>query len=534
MSEMLVLGDEALALGAIDAGLAVAYGYPGTPSTEILEFIRKYAAANNSEVIARWCTNEKTAYEGTVGVSYAGKRSLVTMKHVGLNVAADAFMNSALLEINGGLVLAVADDPGMHSSQNEQDSRYYADFAKIICLEPRNHQEAYDMTIEAYSISEAFHIPVMIKMVTRLSHSRSVITRIDSLPVKDLGTAKDKLKWMALPSLSRNNWKELLEKQKAFLDYSTNSKFNTFEINRNFKKFGVITTGLGGNYFFENIEDLENKPSHLHIAVYPVPLKQIKELASSVDSLVILEEGYPFVEKMLNGIISETLPVHGKLDGTLSASGELNPDNVRAALGLDPRVNQELSMGTLPGRPPQLCVGCPHTDSFHALNVALESYDESIVTGDIGCYALGALPPHSAIETLLCMGASVGMARGASEAGRKHVVASIGDSTFLHSGVTALIDAASSNTNMTLMIMDNSTTAMTGMQDTIMTSPMIKNIVLACGVAPEHLRELKVLPKNHEENTRIMKEEIEYEGLSVIITLRECIHVVGKVRGVIK
>jgi indolepyruvate ferredoxin oxidoreductase, alpha subunit len=534
MSEILVLGDEALALGAIDAGLAVAYGYPGTPSTEIIEYIQRYIKKNDSGVIARWCSNEKTAYEGSVGVSYAGKRTLVTMKHVGLNVASDAYMNSALLEIHGGLVLAVADDPGMHSSQNEQDSRYFADFARIICLEPRNHQEAYDMTIEAFRISELFHIPVMVKLVTRLSHSRSVINRSETLPQTDFGTAKDKLKWMTLPALSRGNWKNLLNQQKDFTEYSSGSEYNKLEINEKYKKFGVITTGLGCNYYLENLEDLSVKPSHLHIGVYPVPVNLIKKIAAKVDSLVVIEEGYPFVEKMLNGIINEVMPVHGKIDGSIPADGELNPDNVRESLGLSPRENQGSKSGPLPGRPPQLCAGCPHTDSFHALNVALEGFDESIITGDIGCYALGALPPHSAIEALLCMGASIGMARGASEAGRKNVVASIGDSTFIHSGITALIDAASTNTNMTLMIMDNSTTAMTGMQDTIMTSPMIKNLVIACGVDPLHVRELKVLPKNHDENTGIMKEEIEYNGLSVVITLRECIHVIGKIRGELK
>ncbi len=534
MSEILVLGDEALALGAIDAGLAVAYGYPGTPSTEIIEYIQRYIKNNTTEIIARWCSNEKTAYEGSVGVSYAGKRTLVTMKHVGLNVAADAFMNSALMKINGGLVLAVADDPGMHSSQNEQDSRYFADFAGIMCMEPRNHQEAYDMTLEAFRISELFHIPVMVKLVTRLSHSRSVIKREETLPVSDLGKAGDKLKWMALPSLSRINWKDLIDQQKEFKTYSENSAFNTLTLNSRYREFGVITTGLGSNYYFENADDLEESPSHLHIGVYPVPVEKVRELASSVDKLIVIEEGYPFVERMLNGVINEAMPVHGKLDGTLPAYGELNPDNVRKAIGLKPRENQNSAGGELPGRPPQLCKGCPHTDAFKALNEAVADFSESIVTGDIGCYALGALPPHSAIETLLCMGASIGMARGASEAGQKHVVASIGDGTFMHSGITALIDAASTNTDMTLIIMDNSTTAMTGMQDTIMTSPMIKNLVIACGVDPEHLKELKVLPKNHEENRRIIKEEIEYEGLSVIITLRECIHVVGKIRGELK
>lgn len=530
MSEVLVLGDEALALGAVDAGLSIAYGYPGTPSTEIIEYLQKYSKESGSSLIARWCANEKTSYEGAVGVSYAGKRALVTMKHVGLNVAADAFINSALLEINGGLVVAVCDDPGMHSSQNEQDSRFYADFAGIMCFEPRNHQEAYDMTREAFEISEMFKIPVLVKLVTRLSHSRSVITRKPPKEKTDKGKALDKTKWMALPSLSRKNWRDLLDQQKYFKEYSEVSPFNKLTVNDRFTDFGVITTGLGGNYYRENLRDLRVNPSHLHIGVYPVPENKIKELASKVKKLVVIEEGYPFVERMITSVLSVSLPVHGKLDGTVPSSGELNPDNVRESLGLKPREIQATVEAGLPGRPPQLCKGCPHTDTFTALNNSLADFTESIVTSDIGCYALGALPPLSAIETLLCMGASVGMARGASEAGRKNVVATIGDSTFLHSGITSLIDAASTNTDMTLIIMDNSTTAMTGMQDTIVSSPRIKDIVLACGVSPDHLKEIRALPKNEKENTEIIKKEIAYPGLSVVIALRECIHIVGKKR----
>lgn len=216
--------------------------------------------------------------------------------------------------------------------------------------------------------------------------------------------------------------------------------------------------------------------------------------------MIVIEEGFPFVERMLTGILSTSIPVHGKLDKTVPPSGELNPENVREALGLKPKPVKG-TVPELPSRPPQLCQGCPHTDTFTALNHAVADFAESIVTSDIGCYALGALPPLSAIETLLCMGASVGMARGASEAGRKNVVATIGDSTFLHSGITGLIDAASTNTPMTLIIMDNSTTAMTGMQDTIVSSPRIRDIVLACGVAPEHLVEIKALHKFDKENT---------------------------------
>lgn len=527
MSDVLVLGDEALALGAVDAGLSVAYGYPGTPSTEIIEYLQKYSRENDPDLIARWCSNEKTSYEGAVGVSYAGKRALVTMKHVGLNVAADAFVNSALLDINGGLVVAVCDDPGMHSSQNEQDSRFYADFSGIMCFEPRNHQEVYDMTRDAFELSERFKIPVMLKLVTRLSHSRSSITRKNTTAKPDKGKAPDRLRWMALPSLSRKNWSDLLNQQKYFEEYSEHSAYNKLHVNNDFNEFGVITTGLGGNYYLENAGDLAIQPPHLHIGVYPVPTNLIKQLTDKVKKVIIIEEGYPFVERMMKGILSTSIPVHGKLDRTVPPSGELNPENVRTAIGLEPKAAKGTA-SDLPARPPQLCKGCPHTDTFTALNHAVADLTESIVTSDIGCYALGALPPLSAIETLLCMGASVGMARGASEAGRKNVVATIGDSTFLHSGITALIDAASTNTDMTLIIMDNSTTAMTGMQDTIVASPRIKDIVLACGVEPEHLVEIKALHKHDAENTEIIRKEIEYHGLSVIIALRECIHIVGK------
>lgn len=524
----LVLGDEAVALGAVDAGISVAYGYPGTPSTEIMEYLQGYSKNEDNSLIARWCTNEKTSYEGAVGVSLVGKRSLITMKHVGLNVAADAFMNSALLKINGGLVLAVADDPGMHSSQNEQDSRYFSDFAGIICLEPRNHQEAYDMTIEAFHLSEKFNVPVILKLVTRLSHSRSVIIRGDSLDKTDNGLSTNKKEWMALPSLSRKNWDSLLNRQEEFISYSNKSDFNPLYLNRSNRDLGIITTGLGGNYYLECADDFDFPPSHLHIGLYPPPLDKIKEITSHVKKVIVIEEGYPYIERMLKGILTTSIPVHGKLDKTLPPSGELNPDNVRKGVGLKEIHNSSLSDIKLPGRPPQLCQGCPHIYAFEALNEARKSFENSVVTSDIGCYALGALPPYSAADSILCMGASVGMARGASEAGAYPVVGTIGDGTFLHSGLTALIDAVSTNTDMTLVIMDNSTTAMTGGQDTILSSEQIKRLVIACGVDEEHIRELTALPKNHDYNTKVFIEEMSYRGLSVIITLRECVQTAKK------
>ena len=523
MQEVLVLGDEALALGAVDAGLSVAYGYPGTPSTEIMEYLIHYSGSADSGLIARWCTNEKTACEGAIGVSFGGKKALVTMKHVGLNVASDAFMNSALMKIHGGLVIAVADDPGMHSSQNEQDSRFFADFAKVPCFEPKSHQEAYDMAIEAFRISELFHVPVIIKLVTRLSHSRAVINRGVSAGRKTLGKAPDRKGWMAIPALSRGNWENHLILQKDFLEYSEKSRFNPLTINPENKDIAVITTGLAGNYYMENLSDLSPVPSHLHIGVYPIPEEKVRKLCESAEKTIVIEEGYPFVERFMRGILPGSWNIDGKMNSVVTPAGELDPDNVRKALALPPRAARKAADISLPGRPPQLCTGCPHGDSFNALNEALEKLGGGTVTSDIGCYALGAYPPYNAVETILCMGASVGMARGASESGLKNVVATIGDSTFLHSGITGLIDAVSTDTPMTLIILDNSTTAMTGGQDTILSSSRIKQIVLGCGVDPDHLKEFIPLPKNHEKNVKILMDEISHPGLSVVIPLRECI-----------
>ena len=529
MNEMVLLGDEALALGAIDAGISAAYGYPGTPSTEIIEFLEKYvrkevpgSSENPADIKVAWCANEKTAYETALGTSFVGKRVLVTMKHVGLNVAADPFVNSALCKIGGGFVLAVADDPGMHSSQDEQDSRFYADFAKIICLEPRNQQETYAMTIKAFELSEQFNVPVMIRIVTRLAHSRAVVVPGERLPQNSLKKAEDPSKWMLLPALARKNWDNLLSMQKDFLEFTENWEGNSLEINYANKGVGVITTGLGRNYYEENLSEFPEKPSHLHINAYPIPEEKVRKLCGQVSKVIFLEEGAPFVERRLRGLIPPGVFVAGKIDGQVPPTGELNPDNIRPALGLSPKAAMEVDTD-LPGRPPQLCQGCPHADTYSAINEAKTAYDNSIVTSDIGCYALGALPPYKAIETIVCMGASVGMARGAADAGFHPVVAVIGDSTFLHSGVTPLIDSVSGNADITLVILDNSTVAMTGGQETILDSPRIEEVVKGVGVDPEHLRIIVPLKKNHEENVKIIREEMDHKGVSVIISRRECI-----------
>ena len=536
MPEMVLLGDEALAMGAIDAGITAAYAYPGTPSSEIMEFLQA-RAAETGELVAQWCSNEKTAYEAAVGASLVGRRVLVSMKHVGLNVAADPFVNSALLDIQGGLVLAVADDPGMHSSQNEQDSRFYADFARIICLEPRHQQEVYAMTLEAFELSERFHIPVMLRLVTRIAHARSVVRTGARRAQNPLHKAAQKAGWMLLPSTGRVLWDRLLAQQGEFLAYTESCPHNPLEINESFTEFGVITTGLGWNYYMENLEELPQRPSHLHISAYPLPVEKIRRLAGKVRKIVVLEEGFYFLERALRGILPHDVAIAGKEDGAVPRTGELTPDNVRPAMGLPAKEAVALAaIGggapdrspalSLPGRPPQLCAGCPHRDSYDALNLAVAGFEHKLVTSDIGCYTLGFLPPHEAIETCLCMGASVGMAKGAAEAGFHPVVAVIGDSTFLHSGVSPLVDAVAARANMTLLILDNSTTAMTGGQQTILSSSRLEQLVLGLGVEPEHVKLIVPLRKHTEENSRIIRKEMEYPGVSVIIALRDCIQTI--------
>jgi indolepyruvate ferredoxin oxidoreductase alpha subunit len=553
MAEALaLLGDEAVALGALHAGLSAAYGYPGTPSTEILE----YLIARETGPRAQWCANEKTALEAALGVSFAGRRCLVTMKHVGLNVAADPFMNGALLGIKGGLVIAVADDPGMHSSQNEQDSRFYAGFALIPCLEPRNQQEAYDMTREAFDISERFQVPVMLRLVTRLSHARAGVVPGPSRDQNPLEKTEDRTQWMLLPAYARRNYLSLIEKQQDIRDWSWDHPVNALELNGRDTSLVVITAGLGGNYYEENLGDyLESRggrtPAHLHIGAYPLPLESIRRLCENAGGALVIEEGQPFIEERLRGLLPQDFSIAGKLDGTIPRSGELDPDNVRRGLGLPPRPSiinsgvvitggavqfKPVDIPKLPGRPPQLCQGCPHGDSYETIKRVIQELDpaeghpSTAVNADIGCYSLGALPPYGVPESIVCMGASIGMARGAADAGLPYAVAVIGDSTFLHSGLPALIDAAASNTPMTLIILDNSTVAMTGCQDPILPSARLPQIIRGIGVQAEHLVELEAKKQLIEANAARLKQEVAYPGLSVVIFKRECLEAARKKR----
>ena len=526
MSEIVVLGDEAVALGAVHGGVSSCYGYPGTPSTEIMEYLLVYSEKNGVP-FARWSSNEKTALEEALGTSFAGKRAIVTMKHVGLNVAADAFMNGSLLDIRGGLVIVVADDPGMHSSQNEQDSRFYADFARIPCLEPVNQQQAYDMTREAFELSEKFHVPVILRIVTRLSHSRASIKTEDAKAENPLDKALNKQDWMLLPANARRRWASLLDRQTDMLSYTESTDFNPLVLNKQNTTRAIITTGLGYNYFRENEGELKDSPSHLHIGAYPIPEQKIRELASGVGEIILLEEGYPYVERLLRGLLPMDITVKGKMDQSVPRQGELNPDNIRSVLGLPERSGPSSSMD-LPGRPPQLCKGCPHDDTYKVIKEVQSELEESTVTSDIGCYALGALPPLGVPETIICMGASITAAKGASEAGLKNVMAVIGDSTFLHSGLTGLVDCVSCETDLTIIIVDNETVAMTGGQTTILPSSRLENVVRGIGVDDAHLITIPAHRKFHEENKEKLKKELAYKGVSVVIAVRECIETARK------
>jgi len=535
MRELVLLGDEAVALGALHAGLSAAYGYPGTPSTEIMEYLiaerERRERQGGEKIAAAWCANEKTAYEAALGASFAGRRAIVTMKHVGLNVAADPFVNSALVAIKGGLVLAVADDPGMHSSQDEQDSRFYADFAMVPCLEPRGQQEAYAMTLEAFELSERLGVPVVIRLVTRLAHARAAVSvGTEARAQNPVAKSADKPGWTLLPAYARKRYDMLWAKQKDMLSWSESSSHNVSTPGA--KDRVVITAGLGGNYYEENLRDCiaasggGAAPARLHIGAYPAPEKAIRELCSGAKSVLVIEEGQPFLEKRLRGILPQAIAIEGKLDGKLPLAGELNPDNVRAALGLPARPTAAAASIPLPNRPPQLCQGCPHGDSYQAIKDAIAGLDSVSITADIGCYALGALPPFSVPDALVCMGASLSMAGGAADAGIKYPIGVIGDSTFLHSGITPLIDAVSGRKPITAIILDNSIVAMTGCQETILPSGRLREICVGVGVEPEHVVTIEAARMKAAENVAAIRRELEYRGPSVIIARRECLEAI--------
>jgi indolepyruvate ferredoxin oxidoreductase alpha subunit len=520
MEKLLLLGAEAIAQGAIDGGMSGVYAYPGTPSTEITEYIQNNKIAIERNIHRQWSANEKTAVEAALGMSYAGKRAMACMKHVGLNVAADPFINSAITGVNGGLVITVADDPSMHSSQNEQDSRFYGKFAMIPMLEPSNQQEAYDMAYDSFEVSEQFKIPVLIRITTRLSHSRSGITRKELKPENKLSYPDDPIQFVLLPSNARKRYKGLLSIQSAIEEAAEKSKYNKY-IEGKDKSLGIIACGIAFNYLMENYPDNNCPHPILKIGQYPMPYSLLDKIVNECEKILVLEDGYPFVEEQIKGYFDKSGKITGRLSGAIPRDGELNPDVVGKALGKE--IKQYFKVPeVISNRPPELCSGCAHRDIYNALNETMKEFGKQKVFSDIGCYTLGALPPWNAINSCVDMGASITMAKGAADAGVRPSVAVIGDSTFTHSGMTALLDCVYENTPVTIIIADNATTAMTGGQ----TSPAtgrLEEICIGLGVKPEHVRVLTPLPKFHEEMVKVIREELLYEGVSVIIPRRECV-----------
>jgi indolepyruvate ferredoxin oxidoreductase alpha subunit len=520
MQNLMLLGDEAIAQGAIDAGLSGIYAYPGTPSTEITEFVIRSKEARAKGIRAGWSANEKTAMEAALGMSYAGKRTMVCMKHVGLNVAADAFINSAITGANGGLIIVSADDPSMHSSQNEQDSRFYGKFAMIPVFEPVNQQEAYDMVHEGFLMSEKFGIPVLMRITTRLAHSRANVVKRAPVAQNEIHLPANHRQFILLPANARRQYKGLLSNQILFEEAAENSVFNHY-IDGNDKRLGIITTGIAFNYLMENYSERIVPFPVLKIGQYPIPRRMVKKIYDSCDELLLLEEGYPIVEEMLKGLLNTGKNIKGRLDGTIPMDGELNPGIVALALGMADTKGRDIP-SVVVARPPSLCKGCPHIYSYNALNEALEHYAKGRVFSDIGCYTLGALEPFDAINSCVDMGASITMAKGAADAGLIPAVAVIGDSTFTHSGITGLLDAVNENAHITVIILDNGTTAMTGGQKSAATGK-IEDICEGVGVDPDHIIILTPLQKHHEENLEVIRRELNYPGVSVIIPRRECI-----------
>ena len=533
MSEDILLGVEAVARSAIDAGISAAFAYPGTPSTEIYQTIEDQVKQRGLSVRGLWSANEKVALEEGVGVSYAGRRVLVSMKHVGLNVAADPFMNVAITGTHGGLVIAVADDPSMHSSQNEQDSRYFADFAMVPCLEPADQQQCYDFTREAFELSETLQVPVLLKLATRLAHSRAAVQLATPREQNKAHYVDDPTRFTLLPTIARRGYAKLIEKQTALQSYSENHPANTLTL-RGDKRPGILVSGLARNYLQEALGAALDDYNLLQIGFYPLPVKKIRQLLNASSEVWIIEEGYPFIERYVSalGLMREPV-IRGKLSGDLPRAGELDTDSIKRCFGLPIHPSLQIPglAEVLVARPPRLCDKCPHSDAYIAINEVLAELSPGArVLGDIGCYTLGAMAPYQAIHSCLCMGASIGMAIGAAHAGMSPSLCVIGDGTFTHSGMAPLLDAARDNTNIKVFILDNSVVAMTGGQPAMESDEDLVNLVAGLGVPRAHIR--AVVPSVHKkgEMVAVIREEILYQGLSVIIARRACVTYAKKIK----
>lgn len=511
----LMIGNEAVARGLYDAGCAVISSYPGTPSTEITEFFSKF-----DDAYCEWAPNEKVATESAFGASLRGKRSACCMKHVGLNVAADPLFTMSYTGVNGGMVICVADDPGMHSSQNEQDSRHYAIASKIPMLEPSDSQESYDFARLAYEISEQFDTPVLLKMCTRVAHSQSIVETREKAVYEEKPYEKNPQKYIMSPANAIRRHPFVEERTKKLAEYAETSPLNRIEIGNGSENFGIITSSTSYQYVKEVFGD---RVSVLKIGmVNPLPINLIKEFSEKVDKIYVVEELDSIIESHCRNI---GVDVVGK--DVFSITGEFSQKTVSDAFDLEKNFSVNLD-ADIPVRPPMMCSGCPHRGLFYVL-----SKNKFTVLGDIGCYTLGSAAPLNALDMTLCMGASVSGLHGFNVAGGEETenktVCVIGDSTFMHSGVTGLINIAYNQSNSTVIILDNSITGMTGHQQNPSTGYNIKGDP-AGKVSLEKLCEsiginsIRVVdPYNLEECERVIKEEIAKPEPSVIISRRPCV-----------
>ena len=515
--KLLMTGNEAIARGAYEAGVRCASAYPGTPSTEILENVATY----KEDIVAEWATNEKVALEAAIGGSIAGARTMASMKHVGVNVAADPLFTFSYTGVNGGMVLITADEPGMHSSQNEQDNRNYAKFAKIAMFEPSTSQEAKDMLKEAFEISEKYDTPVLFRVTTRLCHSKGIVECSDRVEVPIKEYIKNPKKNLTVPAHARVRRVEIDDRMSKLLEYSNNTHLNNYEINDT--KIGIVASGMCYTYAKEVFKD---DASYMKLGfTNPLPMEKIKKFASKVDNVYVIEENDPFIEEQLK---ANNIKCHGK--DIFPSYGELTPDVIRKSVFGKTNDTIDYNKDLVVNRPPGLCAGCPHRGFFYELG----KRKNVMVTGDIGCYTLGFAPPYNAMDTTICMGASLSSGHGAQkvfnmkENNKMRVVGVLGDSTFFHTGINSLLDVVYNKGNSISVILDNRITGMTGhqqnpgtgytLQGDVTSEVNIEELVKACGV--KHIRTIN--PNNLSQVKESLDWAFELDEPSVIIARWPC------------
>ena len=515
--KLLMTGNEAIARGAYEAGVRFASAYPGTPSTEILENVATY----KEDIVAEWATNEKVALEAAIGGSIAGARTMASMKHVGVNVAADPLFTFSYTGVNGGMVLITADEPGMHSSQNEQDNRNYAKFAKIAMFEPSTSQEAKDMLKEAFEISEKYDTPVLFRVTTRLCHSKGIVECSDRVEVPIKEYIKNPKKNLTVPAHARVRRIEIDDRMSKLLEYSNNTHLNNYEINDT--KIGIVASGMCYTYAKEVFKD---DASYMKLGfTNPLPMEKIKEFASKVDNVYVIEENDPFIEEQLK---ANNIKCHGK--DIFPSYGELTPDVIRKSVFGKTNDTIDYNKDLVVNRPPGLCAGCPHRGFFYELG----KRKNVMVTGDIGCYTLGFAPPYNAMDTTICMGASLSSGHGdqkvfnMKENNKIRVVGVLGDSTFFHTGINSLLDVVYNKGNSISVILDNRITGMTGhqqnpgtgytLQGDVTSEVNIEELVKACGV--KHIRTIN--PNNLSQVKESLDWAFELDEPSVIIARWPC------------